>query len=712
MGADLALRRAQGATRDRISAAWPAAAGALALAGVAATAMLAVVISSPDSPYGRWLGFLLQVTSVMPYVLIAGLAPAGWHVWRNRSKLARRLTAVMLLLVALASLLILVPIWALNESYEVAFEASFDDLATTSSSLSDKLITLEQTAIDDIAAEAIGELSTRGAGSSLAQGIVLDEFRERHRLDLIAHLGEGGRPRHVSPATAQVGGVSPFAFYLDDGEQGRTFRDVVVSEGGSVSLLHVEPFRVGGERETSWLLVRLTLPESVSGDITTVEESGTAYHKSRAQRRGLNEAFRLIVINAVALLLFVAINLAVYVGTRLGIRLGNLSDSMESVAGMPNPGTGVAVEGDDEITKVSASFNEMVARVEETMAKEKQALADLESIQSAIDAGLVVLDSGGRVVRRNPAAARLLGVPEVSAGETLADLVGRRPELKGLAELLEGGGPRASGETAVGDRKLWVRVATVGESRIALLTDISEPLALEEIRARQDAMSYTLHGIKNPLQPLLYHAESLDKLLGSLGEEDAAFLRTRREALLHNIGRINEQIEDMTRLVRKSDIRYQPLDVNSLVREFVAAQKGKKRCELALAGDLAPATFDRHELFDVLENLWSNAREQFGIDGTEEGKIRITTRMEDGRIVLAFEDNAGGIDPDRLEGIFRPHMSHKPRGQGIGLARAKSAVEDAGGSIEAANFEWPDGKSGARFTVRLRQAPLAEGRFS
>ena len=646
----------------------------------------------------------MPIAEVMPYALLAGLGPAAYHAWRNRSRLARRLTVIMLLEVILASMLILLPFWALNTSYEEAFEESFDDLATTSTSLSNKLIILEHDLLDSLAGEALGLLSVAGSEPELA--LFVDEFREKHGLEKVALLDRVGRVRHISPAASSLDDAGPLTFFMVGvGESPRVYRDVLDSDPSAIGLVRAEPYRRPGDSGEMWLLLMLILPESVSHDITMVEESGTAYHKSRSQRQGLIKTFNLIIINSMALLLFVAINLSVYVGTRLGLRLGNLSERLASIAASPNPGTGVPVEGDDEITSATKAFNEMVERVNISTTGMKQALQDLEDVQNAIDSGLLLLDGNNRITRHNPAAESLLGVDAVGKGESLDALVARKPELAGLAKMLGAAGKQRGGETRVGERKLWVRLATMGDSKIVLLTDISEPMALEEIRSRQEAMSYTLHGIKNPLQPLLYHVESLDKLLSSLDGKDAEFLKSRREAMLHNISRINDQIEDMGRLVRKSDLPHSPLDINALVSEFVRhSESSATKIFLELGANLAPAKFNKHEFLEVLENLHTNAEQQFDLAQVKERKTKITTSMEEGQVLLVFEDNAGGIDEDRIHDIFRPHMSNKPKGQGLGLARVRAAIKDAGGSVDATNIV-EEGEKGARFTVRLPAMP-------
>jgi signal transduction histidine kinase len=57
----------------------------------------------------------------------------------------------------------------------------------------------------------------------------------------------------------------------------------------------------------------------------------------------------------------------------------------------------------------------------------------------------------------------------------------------------------------------------------------------------------------------------------------------------------------------------------------------------------------------------------------------------------------GGIDPEKLDGVFNAFVSTKEHGTGLGLAICRMIIEGHGGQITASS----DGKSGALFRFTL-----------
>lgn len=680
------------------------------LFGLLATALLAIVALTDDSPGASRLGLLLTASDALPFILVLSLAPAVVFIWQNRSSLARRLMLIMLVQLVLAVILALLPLLLISKTIRTYFDDSANTGISLSANLSEGFLAQAQLQLEDTAVQLKARLAAV-AGDSLALGIVLDELRVLYGLDVVAVLDGAGQPELVSPVAAVVEGVSPFFLQqLDAAQRVRTLRDV---PGAPLTLVHVEPLRPGlADAPLAGLWLERALPANLSASIRKIEETTKNYRRSRALSGGISEALHTVVINAMLLLLFLSIYLSAYTGSRLGRRLGALASKMQQVAHMSAPSGGVPVAGADEITQVSRSFNEMVAKVGENVAREKRTRADLESIQEAIHAGLLVLDANLVIISRNSAAATLLG-GELKEGASLGELARERPELEPFAAFFAGEERFPSGEVRLGARKLWVLTSPKGRggaSRIVMITDISEPLALEELRTRQEALSFTLHGIKNPLQPLLYYTESLDALTPKLDADGARLLERKREQMLHNINRINDQIDSMHKLVRRSPVRYAPVDVNAAVRETVRhLQLDGIELSFDLAADLAPMLYEREELVDAIENLVLNAKQQFAQVGRRHRVIGFGSRNRGPLVELSVEDNAGGVPPELLETIFKPHMSFKSGGHGIGLARIKKSAAAAGGSLSVANVTGRTG-AGARFVLAVPRAQVLPGR--
>ena len=68
-----------------------------------------------------------------------------------------------------------------------------------------------------------------------------------------------------------------------------------------------------------------------------------------------------------------------------------------------------------------------------------------------------------------------------------------------------------------------------------------------------------------------------------------------------------------------------------------------------------------------------------------------------------IRDRGTGVPAGSEERIFEPFVTSKPTGMGMGLAVARSVVDNHGGSIRAANH--PEG--GAVFTISIPEAAAA-----
>jgi hypothetical protein len=102
---------------------------------------------------------------------------------------------------------------------------------------------------------------------------------------------------------------------------------------------------------------------------------------------------------------------------------------------------------------------------------------------------------------------------------------------------------------------------------------------------------------------------------------------------------------------------------------------------LEVAPDVPPAQLNP-ELFGwVLENLVKNA-----LNAVDSGTGRIQVRITPaggGRIEIRVEDNGRGVTPGMEQQIFRPGVSTRHRGWGLGLPLARRIVEQYhGGRLE------------------------------
>ncbi|MEO8037118.1 MAG: XrtA/PEP-CTERM system histidine kinase PrsK [Betaproteobacteria bacterium] len=101
----------------------------------------------------------------------------------------------------------------------------------------------------------------------------------------------------------------------------------------------------------------------------------------------------------------------------------------------------------------------------------------------------------------------------------------------------------------------------------------------------------------------------------------------------------------------------------------------------------------------VLGHLIQNAFD--AMDGA--GTVRVRVRNDEGKALIEVEDEGKGMSPEFIrDGLFKPFVSTKSTGMGIGAYESREYVNELGGSMEVASKPG----AGTTFVVRLPLAGL------
>ena len=221
------------------------------------------------------------------------------------------------------------------------------------------------------------------------------------------------------------------------------------------------------------------------------------------------------------------------------------------------------------------------------------------------------------------------------------------------------------------------------------------------------------HEIRNPLSTIVLNADlAAEEVRESpLPPESREPLERRLGTLARETRRLKDILEDFLRFAGRLRLDRAPVDLRELLEEFAdfhlpqALAAGVTQSVEVPPGPTV-AEVDADQVKQILLNLVLNAVQAMQAQPPERPR-RLTLRLArsaDGNrgpeAVLEVEDTGPGIDPRRHESIFRPYLTDKPGGTGLGLALARRIAEAHGGRIEV---ESAPGR-GSRFLVRL---PLA-----
>lgn len=217
---------------------------------------------------------------------------------------------------------------------------------------------------------------------------------------------------------------------------------------------------------------------------------------------------------------------------------------------------------------------------------------------------------------------------------------------------------------------------------------------IEKFAALGRLSSGVVHEINNPVGGIL-------TALAVLRDIEPGSKRYDEYLDMMRVGleRVSSIVGQLLRFARQPREERKDLNLNALLEEVSVLARLQYRANrlhvVRRFGDIPPVSGAPDLLNQLFLNLAMNSFQEMP-DG---GILTITTRAEEGRVLIAFEDTGPGIPEENLERIFEPFFTTKAVGEGtgLGLSVALGIVEAHGGTVEAGNR--PEG--GARFTIRL-----------
>lgn len=216
----------------------------------------------------------------------------------------------------------------------------------------------------------------------------------------------------------------------------------------------------------------------------------------------------------------------------------------------------------------------------------------------------------------------------------------------------------------------------------------------KQLIMQTEFINIAAHELRTPIMPILVNVEILSEKLGSDNDEIKIIVRNAKR-----LQRLTENILSVTRIESKSlAIKKEVFDINALVENVVKDEDAHietNKIEIIIERDVQPINIeaDRDRIAQVISNLLHNA-----IKFTSAGTITVSTRTQDGNVIINIKDSGPGIDRQIIPILFSKFVTKSDKGTGLGLYICKSIVEAHGGGIGAENNA--DG-IGAIFSVSL-----------
>jgi two-component system cell cycle sensor histidine kinase/response regulator CckA len=242
---------------------------------------------------------------------------------------------------------------------------------------------------------------------------------------------------------------------------------------------------------------------------------------------------------------------------------------------------------------------------------------------------------------------------------------------------------------------------------LAVVRDVTEQRKLQSQLMVSDRMASVgtlaagvAHEINNPLAAVIanldFLAESLSQAaarssVGSAPEGNEAFLLEELRVPLAEAREAAQQVRFIVRdlkIFSRSPATEEtgPVDVKAVMESSLRMAWNEIRHRAQLVKEYAPGArveVNEARLGQVFLNLIVNAAQALPEGRADHNEIRVSTRLEGGRVVIEVRDTGPGIPPEIIGRIFDAFFTTKAVGvgTGLGLAISQRIITDMGGEL-------------------------------
>jgi two-component system sensor kinase FixL len=356
----------------------------------------------------------------------------------------------------------------------------------------------------------------------------------------------------------------------------------------------------------------------------------------------------------------------------------------------------------------------------------------LRSILASVPDGMIVINEKGTILAFSSAAEKLFSYKA-------EDVIG------GNVSLLMGGHDHANHQTYVNnyletgkrhiigvgrvvtakraDGTLFPIDLKIGEAQVgehylftAFVRDLSEQrrneLRMQEMQAelvhfsRMSAVgtmaSALAHELNQPLTAVANYLEAARDLLDSDAEDAREILHEALDEASRQAVRAGEIVRKLRGYVSRGEIDarsvpLKPLLIDSIALARISGDMADIPIDKDIEANLGAVLADPIQVQQVIINLLRNAAE--ALSGVSGPQMRVSARKEsDVFVTVEVCDNGPGMSDEVRKTLFKPFMTSKSQGMGLGLSICQTIIEAHGGKVEAVPAD--EGGTCFRFTLR------------
>lgn len=359
----------------------------------------------------------------------------------------------------------------------------------------------------------------------------------------------------------------------------------------------------------------------------------------------------------------------------------------------------------------------------------------LKSILDTAPDAMIVIDERGTVESFSPSAEQLFGYaasevvgrnvkmlmpsPNREAHDSYIDRYVKTGERRiiGIGRVVSGLRKDGTtfpmdlsvGETSVSGKRIFtgfIRDLTERAEADRKIAQMHQELTHVARLSEMGQMGSTLaHEINQPLTAITNYLRAGRRMLEAQRTPGVERILETMDKATAQAQRAGEIIRHLRQFTEKRETERHDEDINEVVREAITlgllgARSSGVNVRTKFSPDKPVALVDKIQVQQVVVNLVRNALD--AMVNAEQKELTLATRLRDGMVVIAVTDTGSGLSKEVADRLFKPFVTTKEKGMGVGLSICRQIVEAHGGSIA---IETPE-RGGASFVFTF---PAAAG---
>jgi len=468
-----------------------------------------------------------------------------------------------------------------------------------------------------------------------------------------------------------------------------------------------------GKKVSIWgYVVSLSqIPGTTAIKINKIRKTFEDYQKQSLLKIPVTANYYITFLMITLLILFSAIWLGFYMARGITVPIQQLAEGTRRIAG-GDLNVKIAVEANDEISLLVDSFNDMMVELNYSRQEIQKGNEELkftnieldsrrnhiETILENIGAGVISINKKGRISTLNKAAVEILNIQnpdikgrsyrdafDLSYHDPIRDMIRRlsQDNKDTIEEQIE---------LRVGDSNLTLLVKInalkdPGKKYLGLVIvfeDLTHMIKTQKLAAWREVAQGIAHEIKNPLTPIQLNTQRLRKKFRESKEDFARIFDDSIQIIDQEVEGMKELLEQFLRFSRLPAPNPQPNSLHKIIDNVSALYADINKNTFIKKNfdpNLNQINIDSEQFRRVFINLFDNAKDAIGEEGTIEVKTRLIQEKQIARI--EFSDTGVGIPSTEREKLFMPYYTTKKRGTGLGLAIVHRIIVDHDGEIKA-----------------------------